>query len=163
MEEYISGFIEFNKNLEITNIIQELNKKYPIIIGGIDNISNDALDLYPSDFLPQGNFFAFCIGDDDRYVPYESCLADNIDWAPEADFNLPKKADDRIDLLIKILSDLFLWSKATRMVLALYEYSLLDRFDSVKNIPFSKLCDIIFQDIKLKNGSPNTLYNISSN
>lgn len=165
MEEYISGFIEFNKNKDVIKVMNGLNQKYPIVLGTMDYLTKyDQLDvLYPKGCLPKGDFFSFCIGDNDECIPYESSLIDNIDWAPEADFSLPRKANDRIALLIKILYDIVLQFEASRMVLALYDYSQTDTFTSIKNIEFNKLSKVIFEDVKLHNGPPNTLYDISIN
>lgn len=153
MSNDVCGYIESSLNKKTGSALKNYIESQTV---GIMSISQDQLYNFPEEFLPLEDSYIFLIGD---RVGYSNAtyLIDYLDYAPEADIGLPNGAKERLNILIDVLTDMFVTIHAQRMVVALTECNQIDR---VKRINLSEMRNVIHADFKEYQGPPDTLYEI---
>lgn len=100
--------------------------------------------------------FIFVIGDDNEYFN-ASFLIDYIDYAPEADIGFPNIAEDRLNILFNVMSEIIKITNASKMVISLTDSC---EIETLKKINFSEMREIIHADFEAYQAPPDTLYEI---
>ena len=154
MSNDVRGYIYYLGEEDLTSLIDFIEKKYNI---GIKNIGINELYNFPDIMLPnKQKQFIFVIGDDNEYFN-ASFLIDYIDYAPEADIGFPNIAEDRLNILFNVMSEIIKITNASKMVISLTDSC---EIETIKKINFSEMRDIIHSDFEAYQASPDTLYEI---
>lgn len=154
MSNDVRGYIYYLGEEDLTSLIDFIEKKYNI---GIKNIGINELYNFPDIMLPnKQKQFIFVIGDDNEYFN-ASFLIDYIDYAPEADIGFPNIAEDRLNILFNVMSEIIKITNASKMVISLTDSC---EIETIKKINFSEMRDIIHSDFEAYQAPPDTLYEI---
>ena len=155
MSNDVRGYIYFLGEENLTSLIDFIEKKYNI---GIKNIGINELYNFPDSMLPntKQKQFIFVIGDDNEYFN-ASFLIDYIDYAPEADIGFPNIAEDRLNILFNVMSEIIKITNASKMVISLTDSC---EIETIKKINFSEMREIIHADFEAYQAPPDTLYEI---
>lgn len=155
MSNDVRGYIYFLGEENLTSLIDFIEKKYNI---GIKNIGINELYNFPDSMLPntKQKQFIFVIGDDNEYFN-ASFLIDYIDYAPEADIGFPNIAEDRLNILFNVMSEIIKITNASKMVISLTDSC---EIETLKKINFSEMREIIHADFEAYQAPPDTLYEI---
>lgn len=155
MSNDVRGYINYLGEENLTSLIDSIEKKYNI---GIKNIGINELYNFPDSMLPntKQKQFIFVIGDDNEYFN-ASFLIDYIDYAPEADIGFPNIAEDRLNILFNVMSEIIKITNASKMVISLTDSC---EIESIKKINFSEMREIIHADFEAYQAPPDTLYEI---
>ena len=155
MSNDVRGYIYFLGEENLTSLIDFIEKKYNI---GIKSIGINELYNFPDSMLPntKQKQFIFVIGDDNEYFN-ASFLIDYIDYAPEADIGFPNIAEDRLNILFNVMSEIIKITNASKMVISLTDSC---EIETIKKINFSEMREIIHADFEAYQAPPDTLYEI---
>lgn len=155
MSNDVRGYIYFLGEENLTSLIDFIKKKYNI---GIKSIEINELYNFPDSMLPntKQKQFIFVIGDDNEYFN-ASFLIDYIDYAPEADIGFPNIAEDRLNILFNVMSEIIKITNASKMVISLTDSC---EIETLKKINFSEMREIIHADFEAYQAPPDTLYEI---
>ena len=154
MSNDVRGYIYYLGEEDLTSLIDFIEKKYNI---GIKNIGINELYNFPDIMLPnKQKQFIFVIGDDNEYFN-ASFLIDYIDYAPEADIGFPNIAEDRLNILFNVMSEIIKITNASKMVISLTDSC---EIETIKKINFSEMREIIQADFEAYQAPPDTLYEI---
>ena len=155
MSNDVRGYIYFLGEENLTSLIDFIKKKYNI---GIKSIGINELYNFPDSMLPntKQKQFIFVIGDDNEYFN-ASFLIDYIDYAPEADIGFPNIAEDRLNILFNVMSEIIKITNASKMVISLTDSC---EIETIKKINFSEMREIIHADFEAYQAPPDTLYEI---
>lgn len=154
MSNDVRGYIYYLGEEDLTSLIDFIEKKYNI---GIKNIGINELYNFPDIMLPnKQKQFIFVIGDDNEYFN-ASFLIDYIDYAPEADIGFPNIAEDRLNILFNVMSEIIKITNASKMVISLTDSC---EIETIKKINFSEMREIIHADFEAYQAPPDTLYEI---
>ena len=155
MSNDVRGYIYFLGEENLTSLIDFIKKKYNI---GIKSIGINELYNFPDSMLPntKQKQFIFVIGDDNEYFN-ASFLIDYIDYAPEADIGFPNIAEDRLNILFNVMSEIIKITNASKMVISLTDSC---EIETIKKINFSEMREIIHSDFEAYQAPPDTLYEI---
>lgn len=154
MSNDVRGYIYYLGEEDLTSLIDFIEKKYNI---GIKNIGINELYNFPDIMLPnKQKQFIFVIGDDNEYFN-ASFLIDYIDYAPEADIGFPNIAEDRLNILFNVMSEIIKITNASKMVISLTDSC---EIETIKKINFSEMREIIHSDFEAYQAPPDTLYEI---
>lgn len=155
MSNDVRGYIYFLGEENLTSLIDFIEKKYNI---GIKSIGINELYNFPDSMLPntKQKQFIFVIGDDNEYFN-ASFLIDYIDYAPEADIGFPNIAEDRLNILFNVMSEIIKITNASKMVISLTDSC---EIETLKKINFSEMREIIHADFEAYQAPPDTLYEI---
>lgn len=155
MSNDVRGYIYFLGEENLTSLIDFIEKKYNI---GIKSIGINELYNFPDSMLPntKQKQFIFVIGDDNEYFN-ASFLIDYIDYAPEADIDFPNIAEDRLNILFNVMSEIIKITNASKMVISLTDSC---EIETLKKINFSEMREIIHADFEAYQAPPDTLYEI---
>lgn len=155
MSNDVRGYIYYLGEENLTSLIDFIEKKYNI---GIKSIGINELYNFPDSMLPntKQKQFIFVIGDDNEYFN-ASFLIDYIDYAPEADIGFPNIAEDRLNILFNVMSEIIKITNASKMVISLTDSC---EIETLKKINFSEMREIIHADFEAYQAAPDTLYEI---
>ena len=155
MSNDVRGYIYYLGEENLTSLIDFIEKKYNI---GIKSIGINELYNFPDSMLPntKQKQFIFVIGDDNEYFN-ASFLIDYIDYAPEADIGFPNIAEDRLNILFNVMSEIIKITNASKMVISLTDSC---EIETIKKINFSEMREIIHADFEAYQAPPDTLYEI---
>lgn len=155
MSNDVRGYIYYLGEENLTSLIDFIEKKYNI---GIKSIGINELYNFPDSMLPntKQKQFIFVIGDDNEYFN-ASFLIDYIDYAPEADIGFPNIAEDRLNILFNVMSEIIKITNASKMVISLTDSC---EIETLKKINFSEMREIIHADFEAYQAPPDTLYEI---
>ncbi|MCX8745334.1 hypothetical protein J3U68_07925 [Snodgrassella sp. B3882] len=154
MSNDVRGYIYHLGEEDLTSLIDFIEKKYNI---GIKNIGINELYNFPDLMLPnKQKQFIFVIGDDNEYFN-ASFLIDYIDYAPETNLGFPNIAEDRLNILFNVMSEIIKITNASKMVISLTDSC---EIETIKKINFSEMREIIHADFEAYQAPPDTLYEI---
>lgn len=113
---------------------------------------------FPEGIPLEKNILMFSIGDKPGY-PNATYLMDCYNfYDPEtSNIGFPTNPNERLNLLLDIVENIFLLSKSKKMVIVLTDS---EQIESTKKISISEVRKIIGEDFKKYQGAPDTLYEI---
>ncbi|MEQ4618518.1 MAG: hypothetical protein ABN482_10760 [Corticimicrobacter sp.] len=122
---------------------------------GLIRIDRKALFNFPDEALPDGDCFAFLVGDRPDY-PNATYLIDYCEYDPD-DFNIgfPPDPKARLKLLLDVLSNIFSLVNPDRMFVAISDSSQIETFRKIK---IHEIHEEIGHDFEIHDGPPDTLY-----
>ncbi|WP_113625534.1 hypothetical protein [Pectobacterium peruviense] len=135
---------------KLTNYISNLDI-------GVFRISKEELYNIPLEMIPEGDIFAFLIGDrpDYRNATY---LIDYCEYDPDSStIGFPSNPKDRLNILLDVLSDILSIVNPEKMLVAITDSS---QIEIIKTIKPSEIHEVIGGDFEIYQEPPDTLYEI---
>ena len=134
MNNYIDGYLAGIQYSNSKSILDRIAENYGI---GLKEVSFKQLFQFPEEYLPDEskNNFIFSMSDspDRQEADY---LIDYLDYAPEMQNKFPSSGRDRLLILIKILQEMMVNTKCSKLVVSLTDSGYIYSF---KNIKFAGL------------------------
>lgn len=156
MTNHIYGFVQPREQAESSQLLLSLSEIDSQTMLGffIENLS----DLYgfPEAIKQDAkdtNSVVFYIGDN-KERKEATYLIDGLDYAPEARITLPKKSNDRIELLVSFILRIAHVETVKRVFVAMTENN---EIDSVIKVNWENFHNLLLGDCKVA-GPPNILY-----
>jgi hypothetical protein len=139
MSKEIYGFAEFAGPMAYSTIASALAASTPL---GLFSVPDFRLHGFPSELWPAADAFVFVVGDSPKSMNSEYLL-DNRDYDPQALIELPIKAEERLSVLVQLLSSFFTEHRCTRLAVCL---TVCNEVDDVKYLVSSRIADVLRED-----------------
>jgi hypothetical protein len=139
MSNEIYGFADLPERPDLPTLLNALGGLTPL---GVFPVPEDRLIGFPSYLRPSMSSFIFMVGDSKESMNAEYIL-DYQDYDPHSDIKLPINADERLSLLAKIFSFLFVDINCSRIAVCLTE---CNQVDSVKHLNVSQMLHVLKED-----------------
>ncbi|AYH04839.1 hypothetical protein [Pectobacterium parmentieri] len=124
---------------------------------GVFRIGKEELFNIPHEMIPDGDIFSFLIGDRPDY-PNATYLIDYCEYDPDSSVRgFPSNPKDRLNILLDVISAIFLITNPEKMLVALTDSSQIERIERINH---SDIYNVISGDFEIHQGPPDTLYEI---
>lgn len=155
MSNTIPGFAEFAQQPDISQ--QELVSRLENSSGlGVSLMDPSELYNFPDSHLPSESALVFLISDYPR-SKNATYLIDGLDFAPEADIDLPLRSRERLELILLLIESLFENYDVSRLCIA---FSDMGQIEAVIKTRQADLRKTILEDCESNIMPPCSIYDI---
>jgi hypothetical protein len=154
MSNEVYGYFEVVENLEIASILAGIQEKTGL---GITQISFDELYNFPKEIISanENRCVAFIIGDGPGNTN-TTYLTDYMDYAPEAEIDLPLNGKERLVLLVNLFITMIHEFSPSRFVVGI---TVCNQIEEIKTLKFEDLGKVIYEDFE-QGESPDCIYDV---
>jgi hypothetical protein len=154
MSNFVYGYLKtFEPDVQLFDKLRNFSKEYLI---GIKSINVSELYGFPEGLKPseeEENVYCIDITDGPEKSSAEF-LVDFVDYAEEADLELPKKGLDRLKIVLKLIKHILNLTNTEKFVIAMTESN---EIESTQKVRLDKIDDVIVSDF-IEYPPPNKIY-----